>query len=164
MREIAGPDLIQRFNMYTSVPLQGNAALDLVHRADTMEQLARVLQGTSFEWTELAYQERQTGDTAVFIFALSVLFVFLVLSAQYSWSLPLAIILIVPMAVLSALAGVMLRGMDNNILTQIGLVVLVGLAAKNAILIVEFAKQAEEDGRDPIEAVVEACRLRPGRS
>jgi hydrophobic/amphiphilic exporter-1 (mainly G- bacteria), HAE1 family len=87
--------------------------------------------------------------------------VFLVLAAQYeSWTLPLAIVLIVPMAVLSALAGVMLRGMDNNILTQIGLVVLVGLAAKNAILIVEFAKQAEDEGRGTIEAVVEAARLR----
>lgn len=97
----------------------------------------------------------------MFIFALSVLFVFLVLAAQYeSWSLPIAIILIVPMGVLSALIGVMLRGQDNNILTQIGLVVLVGLAAKNAILIVEFAKQAEMEGKTPIEAVVEACRLR----
>jgi HAE1 family hydrophobic/amphiphilic exporter-1 len=114
-----------------------------------------------FEWTELAFQERQTGNTAVFIFALSVLFVFLVLAAQYeSWSLPIAIILIVPMAVLSALVGVLLRGQDNNILTQIGLVVLVGLAAKNAILIVEFAKQAEVDGMTPVEAVIEACRLR----
>jgi HAE1 family hydrophobic/amphiphilic exporter-1 len=119
-------------------------------------------QGASFEWTELAFQERQTGDTAILIFALSMLLVFLVLAAQYeSWSLPFAIILIVPMAVLSALAGVMLRGMDNNILTQIGLVVLVGLAAKNAILIVEFAKQYEEEhGTGPIPAVVEASRLR----
>jgi HAE1 family hydrophobic/amphiphilic exporter-1 len=129
-----------------------------------MERLARetLPQGMSYQWTELAFQERATGNTAVYIFALSVLFVFLVLSAQYeSWSLPLAIILIVPMAVLSALAGVMMRGMDNNILTQIGLVVLVGLAAKNAILIVEFAREAEQrDGLDPIAAVVEACRLR----
>jgi HAE1 family hydrophobic/amphiphilic exporter-1 len=165
MRDVTGPDLVQRYNMYTSVPLQGNPAPGVSSGAalNAMEQLARdaLPPGIGFEWTELAFQERQTGDTAVLIFALSVLFVFLVLAAQYeSWTLPLAIILIVPMAVLSALAGVMLRGMDNNILTQIGLVVLVGLAAKNAILIVEFAKQAEEAGKTPIEAVVEASRLR----
>jgi HAE1 family hydrophobic/amphiphilic exporter-1 len=165
VREVAGPDLVQRYNMYTSVPLQGNAApgVSSGQALQTMEELARATlpQGMSFEWTELAYQERLTGNTAVFVFALSVLFVFLVLSAQYeSWTLPLAIILIVPMAVLSALAGVMLRGMDNNILTQIGLVVLVGLAAKNAILIVEFAKQAEEAGKGPVDAVIEAARLR----
>jgi hydrophobic/amphiphilic exporter-1 (mainly G- bacteria), HAE1 family len=165
VREVAGPDLVQRYNMYTSVPLQGNAApgISSGQALQAMEELARTTlpQGMSFEWTELAYQERLTGNTAVFIFALSVLFVFLVLAAQYeSWTLPLAIILIVPMAVLSALGGVMLRGLDNNILTQIGLVVLVGLAAKNAILIVEFAKQAEEAGKGPVEAVVEAARLR----
>jgi len=166
MRDVTGPDLVQRYNMFTSVPLQGNAAPGVSSGTalDTMENLARGVlpQGTSFEWTELAFQERQTGNTATLIFALSVLFVFLVLAAQYeSWSLPIAIILVVPMAVLSALIGVMLRGMDNNILTQIGLVVLVGLAAKNAILIVEFARQAEaERGLDPISAVVEACRLR----
>ncbi|MCB8822142.1 efflux RND transporter permease subunit [Microvirga rosea] len=166
MREISGPNLIQRYNMYTSVPVQGEAAPGVSSGTalDAMEQLAREVlpQGTSFEWTELAFQEKQTGNTAILIFGLSVLFVFLVLAAQYeSWSLPLSIILVVPMAVLSALVGVMIRGMDNNILTQIGLVVLVGLAAKNAILIVEFAKQAEEEqGLDPIAAVVEACRLR----
>ena len=165
MREVTGPDLIQRYNMYPSVPLQGDAAPGVSSGTalDAMEELARqtLPQGMSYEWTELAYQARQTGDTAIFIFALSVLFVFLVLAAQYeSWSLPLAIVLIVPMAVLSALAGVMLRGMDNNVLTQIGLVVLVGLAAKNAILIVEFARQAEAEGKTPAEAVVEACRLR----
>jgi HAE1 family hydrophobic/amphiphilic exporter-1 len=128
-----------------------------------MEALAREIlpQGTSFEWTELAFQERQTGNLAIFIFTLSVLFVFLVLAAQYeSWSLPLAIILIVPMSILSALIGVVIRGQDNNILTQIGLIVLIGLAAKNAILIVEFARQAESKGKTPIEAAVEACRLR----
>ena len=166
VREVTGPDLIQRYNMYTSVPLQGNAATGVSsgQALDTMEALARATlpYGMSFQWTELAFQERATGDTAVLIFALSVLFVFLVLSAQYeSWTLPLAIILIVPMAVLAALAGVMLRGMDNNILTQIGLVVLVGLAAKNAILIVEFAREGEaQEGKDPIAAVVEAARLR----
>jgi HAE1 family hydrophobic/amphiphilic exporter-1 len=166
VREVTGPELVQRFNMYTSIPLQGNAApgVSTGQALDTMEQLARetLPQGISYQWTELAFQERATGNTAILIFGLSVVFVFLVLSAQYeSWTLPLAIVLIVPMAVLSALAGVMLRGMDNNILTQIGLVVLVGLAAKNAILIVAFAAEAEaRDGKDPIAAVVEACRLR----
>jgi hydrophobic/amphiphilic exporter-1 (mainly G- bacteria), HAE1 family len=165
MREVSGPDLIQRYNMFTSVALQGGAAPGISSGValDVMEDLVRQSLSPSmgFEWTELAFQERQTGNTAVFIFALSVLFVFLVLAAQYeSWSLPIAIILIVPMSVLSALLGVMLRGQDNNILTQIGLVVLVGLAAKNAILIVEFAKQAELEGKTPVEAVVEACRLR----
>jgi HAE1 family hydrophobic/amphiphilic exporter-1 len=165
MREMSGPDLVQRYNMFTSVALQGNAApgVSSGDALNTMEDLVRqnLSPGMGFEWTELAFQERQTGNTAVFIFALSVLFVFLVLAAQYeSWSLPIAIILIVPLSVLSALVGVLLRGQDNNILTQIGLVVLVGLAAKNAILIVEFAKQAEVDGMTPVEAVVEACRLR----
>ena len=128
-----------------------------------MEELADKLlpDGMSFKWTELAYQQKQTGDTAIFIFALSVLFVFLVLAAQYeSWVLPLAIILIVPLSVLSAMIGVMTRGMDNNILTQVGLVVLIALSAKNAILIVEFARQAEDRGLALVEAAVEACRLR----
>ena len=165
IRDVAGPNLVQRYNMYPSIPLQGNAApgVSTGESLQIMERLAaQVLpQGVSFEWTELAYQEKQTGDTALIIFALSVLFVFLFLAAQYeSWVLPLAIILIVPMSMLSALGGVMLRGMDNNILTQIGLVVLVGLAAKNAILIVEFAKQQEDRGKELIPAVVEACRLR----
>ncbi|HEX9767924.1 MAG TPA: multidrug efflux RND transporter permease subunit, partial [Kiloniellales bacterium] len=165
VRFTAGPDLVQRYNLYTSVPVQGSAAPG-VSSGDAlaaMEELAgQVLPaGLSYEWTELAYQERQTGNAAVFIFALSVLFVFLVLAAQYeSWVLPLAIILIVPLAVLSAMLGVMTRGMDNNILTQVGLVVLIALAAKNAILIVEFAKQAEERGLGVVGAAVEACRLR----
>ncbi|MFK8253719.1 efflux RND transporter permease subunit [Ancylobacter terrae] len=166
IQNTTGPDLVQRYNMFTSVPLQGNPATGISsgQALETMEQLAREVlpTGMSFEWTELAYQERTTGNTAVFIFGLSVLFVFLVLAAQYeSWSLPIAIILIVPMSVLSALLGVMWRGQDNNILTQIGLVVLVGLAAKNAILIVEFAREAEQrSGSTPVEAIVEAARLR----
>jgi HAE1 family hydrophobic/amphiphilic exporter-1 len=165
MREVSGPDLVQRYNMFTSVALQGNAApgVSSGDALNIMEDMVRqsLSPGMGYEWTELAFQERQTGSTAVFIFALSVLFVFLVLAAQYeSWSLPLAIILIVPMSVLSALVGVMLRGQDNNILTQIGLVVLVGLAAKNAILIVEFARQAELEGKTPLDAVIEASRLR----
>ncbi|MBX3498240.1 MAG: efflux RND transporter permease subunit [Alphaproteobacteria bacterium] len=166
IKDVAGPSLVQRYNMYTSVPLQGSAAPGVATGTalDTMEGLSRSMlpPGIGFEWTELAYQERTTGNTAIFIFALSVVFVFLVLAAQYeSWALPLAIVLIVPMSVMSALLGVMARGMDNNVLTQIGLVVLIGLAAKNAILIVEFARQAEEnDGLDPVAAVVHACRLR----
>jgi len=160
-----GPDLVQRYNMYTSVPIQAAAApgVSTGTLIATMEQVARetLPQGMGFEWTELAFQERQSGNTAIYIFALSVLFVFLALAAQYeSWTLPLAIILIVPLAVLSALLGVMSRGMDNNILVQVGLVVLVGLAAKNAILIVEFARQLEAEGRSIVDAVVEACRLR----
>jgi hydrophobic/amphiphilic exporter-1 (mainly G- bacteria), HAE1 family len=165
IKDVAGPSLVQRYNMYTSVPLQGNAAPGVATGTalSTMERLARQVlpPGIGFEWTELAYQERTTGNTAIFIFALSVVFVFLVLAAQYeSWALPLAIVLIVPMSVMSALLGVMTRGMDNNVLTQIGLVVLIGLAAKNAILIVEFARQAEDEGKDPLAAVIEACRLR----
>ena len=166
IKQINGPYLVQRYNMYTSVPLQGGAApgISSGQALEEMEALAKdtLPAGLTTQWTELAFQERSTGDTAIFIFALSVLFVFLVLAAQYeSWSLPLAIVLIVPMSVLSALVGVMARGMDNNILTQIGLVVLVGLAAKNAILIVEFARDAEaHQGLNPVEAVIEACRLR----
>lgn len=129
-----------------------------------METLADQLlpPGVQYEWTELALQERSQGDTATYIFAFSILFAFLFLAALYeSWVLPVAIILVVPLAVLSALSGVMLRGMDNNILTQVGLIVLVGLSAKNAILIVEFAKQAQEEkGMSPVDAAVDACRLR----
>jgi multidrug efflux pump len=128
-----------------------------------MEGLAKKIlpEGMGFEWTDIAYQQVTAGNTAVLIFPLCVLFVFLILSALYeSWSLPLAIILIVPMCLLSAIAGVWLRGMDNNILTQIGFVVLVGLACKNAILIVEFAKDRQEEGKNRFEAAVEAGRIR----
>jgi len=117
--------------------------------------------GMTFEWTELTYQEKQAGNTAVYIFPLSVLLAFLILAAQYnSWSLPLAVLLIAPMALLSAIAGVWWMGGDNNIFTQIGFIVLVGLAAKNAILIVEFARAKEDEGLDPVSAVLEAARLR----
>jgi len=165
IRDTTGPTLVQRYNMYVSVPIQGNPApgVSTGTALDTMEGLAKNLlpTGTTFEWTELAYQERNTGNTAVYIFALSVIFVFLALAAQYeSWTLPLAIILIVPLAVLAALIGVHLRGMDNNILTQIGLIVLIGLAAKNAILIVEFARQAQLEGKSAVEAAIEASHLR----
>ncbi|MGO4355720.1 efflux RND transporter permease subunit [Rhizobium sp. RAF36] len=165
IKDTAGPSLVQHYNMYVSVPLQGNAApgVSTGSALNTMEGVAASIlpAGTTFEWTEIAYQEKNTGNTAIYIFALSVIFVFLALSAQYeSWVLPLAIILIVPLAILAALIGVHLRGMDNNILTQIGLIVLIGLAAKNAILIVEFARQAEEEGKTAIEAAIEASHLR----
>ncbi|RUV68970.1 MAG: multidrug efflux RND transporter permease subunit [Mesorhizobium sp.] len=165
IRDVTGPSLVQRYNMYVSVPLQGNAAPG-VSTGDALNAMAKVAdetlpQGTSFEWTELALQESQTGNTAILIFGLSVLFVFLALAAQYeSWIMPFAIVLIVPLGILAALIGVAFRGLDNNVLVQIGLVVLVGLAAKNAILIVEFARQAQERGTNAVEAAVEAARLR----
>lgn len=118
-------------------------------------------EGFGFEWTEIAFQEKQAGNTALIVFGAAVVFVFLLLAAQYeSWALPLAVILIVPMCLLAAVVGLSLRGMDVNILAQIAFVVLVGLAAKNAILIVEFAKQNEDEGQSLFDAVVAAARIR----
>ena len=115
----------------------------------------------AYDWTELTYMQLQAGNTAVFVFALAVVFVFLVLAAQYeSWKLPMAVILVVPMCLLCSVLGVDWARLDVNIFTQIGLVVLVGLASKNAILIVEFAKQQQETGVERRQAVIEACRLR----
>jgi multidrug efflux pump subunit AcrB len=128
-----------------------------------MQTLAKQVlpDGLAFEWTDLSYQQTTAGNAGLYIFPLCVLFVYLVLAAQYgSWTLPLSILLIVPMCLLAASLGVRLLGQDVNVLTQIGFIVLVGLAAKNAILIVEFAKQLEEEGKPRVEAVLEACRLR----
>ena len=128
-----------------------------------MEKLAAetLPDGFGYEWTTLAFQQIRAGNTAMFAFVLAVVFVFLVLAAQFeSLTLPLAVILIVPMCLIASIVGVVLRGQDNNILTQVGFIVLIGLAAKNAILIVEFAKQLEDRGRDRFEAAVEAARLR----
>ena len=166
IRTISGPQIVQRYNLFYSVPIQGDTkpGVSTGQALNAMEQIASktLPDGSGFEWTDIAYQQRATGNTAIYVFALGIVLVFLVLAAQYeSWSLPLAILLVVPTGVLAAFAGVRLRGQDNNILTQIGLIVLVGLAAKNAILIVEFAHQLEErDGKGPVEAAVEACRLR----
>jgi len=128
-----------------------------------VERLAKehLPNGFAIEWTDLTYQQILAGNTIVYIFPLCVLFVFLVLAAQYeSWNMPLTVILIVPMCLLSAIGGVWLSGMDNNVFTQIGLVVLVALAAKNAILIVEFAKQIQDQGKDRFTSAIEACRIR----
>ncbi|MBX2856854.1 MAG: multidrug efflux RND transporter permease subunit [Rhodobacteraceae bacterium] len=164
-QDITGPYRVARYNLYPAAAVQGATAPGVSTGAaiGAMEALAedQLPSGFGYEWTELALQEKLAGDTAVYIFIMAVVFVFLLLAAQYeSWLLPLAVILIVPMCILTAISGVLLRGMDNNILTQIGLVVLVGLASKNAILIVEFAKQAEDRGLSRVDAAVEAARLR----
>jgi multidrug efflux pump len=128
-----------------------------------MEELARTIlpAGISFEWTDLSYQQSTTGNVGLLIFPLSIFFVYLVLAAQYeSWSLPISILLIAPMSLLAGSAGVQMLGGDINILTQIGFIVLVGLAAKNAILIVEVARQLEAEGNGMVQAVVKAARLR----
>ncbi|MGE6995440.1 efflux RND transporter permease subunit [Pseudomonas sp. NPDC047961] len=161
----SGPDRVMHYNGFLTAEINGAAApgYSSGQAEAAMERLlqAELPNGMSFEWTELTYQQILAGNTAMFVFPLCVLLAFLVLAAQYeSWSLPLAVILIVPMTLLSAITGVILSGGDNNVFTQIGLIVLVGLACKNAILIVEFAKDKQEEGMDRLSAVLEACRLR----
>jgi len=164
VRRIAGPDRVVRFNLFPAADIQGDVlpGTSSGQSLAAMEKLAESLPpGIGYEWTDLAYQQKAAGNTAIFIFPLCVIFVFLALAAQYeSWSLPLAVILIVPLCLLGAISGLWLRGMDNNILTQIGFVVLVGLACKNAILIVEVAKEEENRGKDRFAAAIEACRIR----
>jgi len=162
---IAGPSRVERFNLYPTISLNGEFApgYSSEQAIERMEELAEQIlpQGVSFEWTEIAYQEKQTGNTANVAFFLAVVFVFLLLAAQFeSLILPLAVIFIVPMVLLFAIIGIDIAGLENNIMVQIGLVVLVGLASKNAILIVEFAKQLEEEGMQLKEAVIEASKLR----
>jgi hydrophobe/amphiphile efflux-1 (HAE1) family protein len=163
--DISGPSRVPRYNLYPAAELDGSAApgYSQGQAIDIMQQLAAetLPPGFSYEWTDLAFQQIRAGNTAVFAFALGVAFVFLVLAAQFeSLTLPLAVILIVPMSLIASISGVILRGMDNNILTQVGFIVLIGLAAKNAILIVEFAEQLEAQGRDRFAAATEAARLR----
>jgi multidrug efflux pump subunit AcrB len=165
VRDISGPFRVPRYNLYPAAELDGAAApgYSQGQAIEVMQRLAAetLPDGFGYEWTTLAFQQLRAGNTAMFAFGLAVVFVFLVLAAQFeSLTLPLAIIMIVPMCLVSAITGVVLRGLDNNILTQVGFVVLIGLAAKNAILIVEFAKQLEDSGRDRWSAAVEAARLR----
>jgi HAE1 family hydrophobic/amphiphilic exporter-1 len=163
-RDITGPYRVPRYNLFPAAEIQGatTPGFSTGQAIAAMEKILTGLpSGFGFEWTEIALQEKAAGNTAVVAFSLAVVFVFLLLAAQYeSILLPLSVILIVPMCLLAAISGVLLRGMDNNILTQIGFVVLIGLAAKNAILIVEFAKQAEEAGANRWDAAVQAARTR----
>ena len=165
VRDISGPYRVPRYNLYPSAELDGAAApgYSQGQAIEIMQRIASEVlpEGFGYEWTTLAFLQLRAGDTAIVAFLLAVMFVYLVLAAQYeSLMLPVAVIMIVPMCLIASIAGVVLRGQDNNILTQVGFIVLIALAAKNAILIVEFAKQLEQQGRDKVQAAVEASRLR----
>ena len=166
LRRVTGPYRVLRYNLFPAAEIIGDAAPghSTGQAMAAMERLAneRLPAGYGFEWTELAYQQKIAGNTGMLVFAMAVVFVFLLLAAMYeSVTLPFAVILIVPMCLLAAMLGVNLRGLDDNILTQIGLVVLIGLAAKNAILIVVFARQGEPDqGLGSHAAAAEAARTR----
>lgn len=160
-----GSARMSRFNLYPAIEVQGDVTpgYSTDEALNLMEQLASQIlpDGIGFDWTEIAYQQKMVGNTAITAFILGVIFVFLVLAAQFeSWTLPLAIILIVPMCLFSALLGVKLLGMENNIMTQISFLVLVGLASKNAILIVEFARKLEHKGLNRWKAAIKAAKLR----
>jgi multidrug efflux pump len=165
VRDTSGPVVVMRYNMYSAIAITGDAApgVSSGQAVARMQQIAaeELPRSMVAEWTELAFLQLQAGDVALFSFGLAVVFVFLVLAAQYeSWNLPVAVILVVPMCLFCSLLGVQIAGMEVTIFTQIGFVVLVGLASKNAILIVEFAKQRREAGVPALQATVEACRLR----
>ncbi len=161
-----GPDPVIRYNGYPAADLIGDADPRVLSSTQAMTELTAMSKnllpnGMNIEWTDLSYQQSTQGNAALIVFPMSVLLAFLVLAALYeSWTLPLAVILIVPMTMLSALFGVWLTGGDNNVFVQVGLVVLMGLACKNAILIVEFARELEMQGKGIVESALEACRLR----
>jgi multidrug efflux pump subunit AcrB len=164
-QEVTGPYRVPRYDLFPAAEIMGTAAPGIATGTALarMETLAHQVlpAGIGFEWTDLAFQQEQKGTPTLLIFAAAALFVFLVLAAKYeSWKLPLAVILIVPMCLLASVTGLLWRGMPIDILAQIGFVVLVGLAAKNAILIVEFARQAEEQGTTAADAAVHAARTR----
>jgi len=166
IRQSYGPDPVLRYNGYPAADLAGEADPRVLSSTQAMAAVAGIAgqvlpRGMTIEWTDLSYQQSTQGKASLFVFAVAVLLAFLVLAALYeSWTLPLAVILIVPMCMLSALLGVRLTGGDNNVFVQVGLVVLMGLACKNAILIVEFARELELQGRSIVAAALEACRLR----
>jgi multidrug efflux pump len=166
IKQTFGPDPVLRFNGYPAADLAGEADPRLLSSAEAMNKLTEIAGqvlpvGMATEWTDLSYQQATQGKAAFIVFPVAIMLAFLVLAALYeSWSLPLAVILIVPMTLLSALFGVWLTGGDNNVFVQVGLVVLMGLACKNAILIVEFARELEMGGKGIVEAALEACRLR----
>jgi multidrug efflux pump len=165
VEESSGPDRVLHYNGHVSAEINGGPApgYSSGQAQALIEELAKreLPNGMAFEWTDLTYQQILAGNTALLVFPLCVLLVFVVLAGLYeSLGLPLVVILIVPMCLLSALIGVQIAGSDNNIFTQIGLIVLVGLACKNAILIVEFAREREAEGESTLQAVLEACRLR----
>jgi multidrug efflux pump len=165
VRDTSGPVMVMRYNLYSAAAVTGEAAAG-TSSGQAVDLAGRIAVGElppamAYEWTDLAYLQLQAGNSAMYFFALAVLFVFLVLAAQYeSWSLPLAVILVVPMCLLFSVTGIQMANNDVNIFTQIGFVVLVGLASKNAILIVEFAKVKREAGVPRRDAVLEAVRLR----
>ena len=165
IRESLGPQIITRYNLYPSSSISGEAAAGFSsgQALKLMEQMAdaKFPPGVGFEWTGMSYQEKKVGSQAIYVFALAVLLVYLVLAAQYeSWTIPAAVILVVPLALLGTVAAVALRGMDNNIYTQIGIVLIIALASKNAILIVEFARELRAKGEGLIDSAVKASRLR----
>ncbi|MCS3360827.1 efflux RND transporter permease subunit [Xanthomonas translucens] len=166
LKQSYGPDPVLRYNGYPAADLAGEADARMLSSAEAMAKLTQIAKqvlpnGMEIEWTDLSYQQASQGKAALVVFPLAVMLAFLVLAALYeSWTLPLAVILIVPMTLLSALFGVWLSGGDNNVFVQVGLVVLMGLACKNAILIVEFARELELQGKGIVESALQACRLR----
>lgn len=166
IKQTYGPDPVLRYNGYPAADLAGEADARSLSSAEAMAKIIQIAKqvlpnGMEIEWTDLSYQQATQGNAALVVFPLAVLLAFLVLAALYeSWTLPLAVILIVPMTLLSALFGVWLSGGDNNVFVQVGLVVLMGLACKNAILIVEFARELELQGKGIVESALQACRLR----
>jgi HAE1 family hydrophobic/amphiphilic exporter-1 len=165
VREMLGPQVVTHHNIYPSAKINGftapgySSGQGMALVADIAEQ--RLPPTMGFEWTELSYQEAKASGGVAVIFLFSVLLVYLVLAAQYeSWSLPMSVCLAVPTALIGAVAAIMLRAMDNNVYTQIGVVLLIGLSTKTAILIVEFAKVQREEGKSPRDAAIEATRLR----
>ena len=164
-RYVTGPDLLTRFNNFPAVKITANAApgFSSGQAPNLMEQVAKnnLPEGISYDWTATAYQEKQVGNQAYFIYALAIILVFLVLAAQYeSWTNPAAVILVVPIALVGVILALIVRGLDNNLYTQVGLVLMIALASKNAILIVEFAKAKHEEGLSLEESALTSARLR----